>query len=160
MKSIRIRNWKTLKRHPLSAQYPDLKGEAAEAMRESVRRYGVVDRNVKLYEGQVLDGWQLYTACVAEGVKPEFQHLPKGIDPEDYAELMNDTRRHETPEMVLARIAERRKRVAAAREEGKSLRTIAEEEGVNERTVRNDLEKVSTAEGSAVEPKDGKIKGL
>jgi hypothetical protein len=54
--------------------------------------------------------------------------------------------------------AERAERVSAARAQGRSLRAIADQEQVSEKTVRNDLAK-STAEGSAVDPPGGIVVG-
>lgn len=54
--------------------------------------------------------------------------------------------------------AARVERVAEAREDGKSLRAIAEEEGVSVTQVRDDLD-AATVQGCTVEPKDGKVKG-
>lgn len=68
-------------------------------------------------------------------------------------------RRHLTPEEQLARRAARIPRIVEAREKGDSLRIIAENEKVSEATVRRDLETVSTAQGGAVEPPDGKVTG-
>lgn len=158
MQSETIRNWRMLKRHPLSAEYPDVSGAISENMVEGLKKYGILnDRPVVLYENQVLDGWQMYSACILADVKPRFVRLSKKIAPEMAVQILNDHRRHETPEAAIARIVKRRERVAEARANGKSLRAIAEDENVSERTVRNDLE-ASGAEGSApeIKGKDGK----
>jgi DNA-binding CsgD family transcriptional regulator len=79
---------------------------------------------------------------------------------EALAESLNADRRHLTPEEQRERRAERVKRVAGKRAEGKSLRTIAEEEGVSPEQVRQDV-KDATVKGLTVEPekvmgRDGK----
>lgn len=159
LKTIQIRNWRKLKRHPVGAEYPDLVGPMAENMREGIKKYGVVnDRPVVIHGGLVLDGWQMYCACVEEDVKPRFVQLSKDISPEEYVQIVNNHRRHETPETALARIVERRKRVAEARQEGKSIRTIAEEENVSIGTVVNDLD-VTGVQGRTPEPKGKVVKG-
>jgi len=153
------RYWKKLERHPLSAEYPDLPPAAMKRFVENLKEHGVANgRKVTLLDGKVLDGWQLYTACLEAGVKPKFQPLPKGWEPEAYVEAMNDVRRHEDADTRALRAQKRRERVAAARSEGQSLRAIAEAEGVSETQVRNDL-KAATAQGCAVEPPDGKVVG-
>jgi hypothetical protein len=151
------RRWKNLKRHPLSAECPDLTEADAHRMFLGVRKHGVInDRKVTIHEGMILDGWQLYQACVQADVKPEAQPVPKGMTAEEYVELVNDTRRHETQEVVIARAVARRERVAEAKRAGKSNVEIASTEGVGESTIRNDL-KVLRSQGANVDPPDGQI---
>lgn len=137
---MKIRYWKKLERHPLSAEYPDLTGATWQGFVDNLKKYGNVSRRkIVLHEGKVLDGWQFYRACIEADVKPEFQALPKGTTPEVFVETMQDYRRHETQDKAMQRIAERRERVAAARAEGKSSREIAIEEGVSQPTVLDDI---------------------
>lgn len=153
------RYWKTLERHPLSAEYADIKGRSFQRMVEIIKESGIANRRpVTLHDGQVLDGYQMYRACIEADVKPEFQSLPKGWEPETYIEAMNDVRRHESAELMEKRAEARRERVAAARAKGQSTRAIAEAEGVSQKTILNDLER-STDEGSSVEPPGGKVVG-
>jgi hypothetical protein len=142
--------WKTLERHPLSSEYDDIPSIMFKAMIDGVRQFGIVGREIILHEGKVLDGWQLLRACIEADVKPEFAPLPKGVSAEEYVQLKNDVRRHETMPKAMARIEARRERITKAREEGKSIRTIAEEEGVSPKTIRNDL--ASGGEGYPPEP--------
>lgn len=136
------RRWRCLERHPLGAEYPDLPPPARERMAESVRKYGVLNqRRITLHEGMVLDGWQLYQACLDANVKPVFQGVPRGVPPEDYVEIVNDTRRHETAEVALARAVKRREKVLELKAEGKSSREIAEEVGASQTTVQRDIAK-------------------
>jgi hypothetical protein len=156
---VSITRWKTLERHQLSKRYPDLKGQAWKDFLQNFRECGVLDRSVVIYEGMVLDGWQFYRACLECDLKPKFINLPKGMDPEVFVETKNDHRRHEGEEAAGKRIAERRERVAAAREAGKSLRAIADHEDIAVSTVQEDLEKESTVRGGTVVPSDGKVTG-
>lgn len=153
------RIWKELKQHDESARYRDILGPTWAKLVETVRKFGIIGgRCIVLFEGKILDGWQLQRACIECDVKPKYATLPEGMAVEEYVEVMNDLRRHETQEAAEARIEERRERIAKARAAGESLRTIAEKEGVSEKTVRTDLE-ASTAEGYAVDPPDGKVTG-
>jgi hypothetical protein len=152
------RDWQSLERHPLSAEYPNLTNGRMQAMRESVRKGVLNERKVTLHEGKILDGFQFYTACLVEQVEPEFQPLPDGWTPEEYVAAMNDVRRHESADMLEARANRRRQRVAERREGGESIRSIAAAENVSQATVRRDLEAV-TAPGGAVNPPSGKITG-
>jgi transposase len=132
-------NWRDLKRQPLSAEYPDLPSEEGNRMRAGLKEYGNIgDRRITLFEGMVLDGWQLLQACICENLEPKFQELVDG-DPAAFVEIMNDTRRHENLETVRLRAEKRRKRVVAARQQGQSIRAIAKAENVSPATVHSDL---------------------
>jgi hypothetical protein len=162
----RPENWKDLERHPLSKEYADITGPAWEHFVRNLMARGIVGyRKVVLHHGKVIDGWQLQRACVQAAnagsrIKPLYQELklPPGMTIEQYVETVNDHRRHETQEQATKRIEKRRGRVANAREEGKSIRTIAEEEGVSPGTVQRDLETV-TVSGDTVQPPDGMVTG-
>jgi hypothetical protein len=147
-----------LERHPRSADYPDLAGRTWEEFLANVQARGADSREIILYEGKVLDGWQLYRACQELGVKYRTRKLPEGEDPEAFVEQANDLRRHESAERMQRRLDKRRERVAHARTNGQSIRTIAEAEGVSVATVHNDLEAV-TVQGRTVTPPSGKTTG-
>jgi hypothetical protein len=162
MAKQRHRNWKSYKRHPLSAEYPDLEGEEFTLLVHSLQQSGF-DRTKPITltgDREVLDGWQRQRACIEAGVKPEYrQFSPKwGLTEEEFVAANNDRRRHESAATIERRARERRERIAAGRQQGKSLRTLADEEGVHESTVRSDLDKV-TAGGGAVTPPDDTVTG-
>lgn len=160
------RDWQQIEQHPLAAEYPNISGPAWERFVNGILKNGILPtangrpRKVMLYEGKIIDGAQLHRACVQSEVVPEFEELklPKGVTLSDWVEAANDNRRHESAEVMAVRASKRRERVASARNEGKSIRTIAAEEEVSEATVRADLEK-STAQGCAVDPPNGKVTG-
>jgi DNA-binding transcriptional regulator YhcF (GntR family) len=157
MKQPRL--WKKMDRHPLSGEYPDIGGPAWQQFVADLEQYGIIgNRKVTLHEGKILDGWQMYRACVETNTKPTFQQLPKGMDPERFVQVVNDNRRHETQEVAVARAVKRRERVVEARRQGESVRTIAAQEGVSPSTVRDDLEQMERA-GAVVSPDGGKVKG-
>lgn len=136
--------WRQLERHPLSAEYADLPEAVFRQMVQAIREHGIVDRSVTLHEGKILDGWQFHRACIEAGVRPDYVDVADmAIAPEAYVAIKNDFRRHETPQQAERRIAARRQRVAEARADGKSLRMIAEAEGVDHKQVRRDLEAVA-----------------
>jgi hypothetical protein len=134
------RFWKTLERHPLSAGYPDITGPIFDEMVATVKSVGVIGRKITLFEGKVLEGWQLLRACIASDVKPEFDDLPKDIDSETLVKIRNDLRRQSKEEETVGRINARRERVAAAHANGESTRKIAAAENVSQQTVLRDLE--------------------
>jgi hypothetical protein len=155
MKTIKIRNWKKLDRHSLSGEYPDLTPAGREQMRASLKEHGIVgDRKITLFEGKVLDGWQLYQACIEEDIEPQFQELVDG-DPAAFVEILNDCRRHEDTETIRLRAEKRRERVVAARQQGQSTRAISEAEGISQTQVLRDL----AASGEPPGSPDGKVTG-
>src|SRR5262245_37559590 len=107
--------WRTYERHPISARYPDLKGQAWEDFLENIATNGVLGRSIMLHEGKILDGWQLYRACLDRNIEPHFIHLGEGEDPEEYVERANEHRRHESAETMYKRRDDRQKRVRLAR---------------------------------------------
>jgi len=148
------RYWKNLNRHPLSSEYGDITGPEWQQFVATLKAKGIIaNRRICLHEGKILDGWQLYRACVEADVKPIFMPLPKGVTAEEYVEIANDHRRHEDAGKRSARAEARRQRVAAARADGQSLRSISESENVSESQVRRDLGEppVSGAPGGAPE---------
>ncbi len=132
--------WKRLQRHALSAEYKDITGDRWEELVVGLKTYGFLPgHEIVLCEGKVLDGWQRLRACIEANVKPTFKGPSRGISPENYVHLVNDPRRHETPEDRAERVAKRQERVAAARVEGQSLRAIAEAEGISHTQVADDI---------------------
>lgn len=69
-------------RHPLSAAWPNMQPEEFSALVESIQYHGLRDPIV-LLDGQVLDGWHRYTACVDAGMEPTFTQF-EGDDPVAY----------------------------------------------------------------------------
>jgi hypothetical protein len=163
------RDWKALERHPLSAEYVDINGPQWEAFVGALRLHGILnDRKITLAPDpddggklKVLDGWQLLRGCIDADIKPKFQPLPDGIDPEVFVEVMNDRRRHEDAETTRKRAEARRQRVDELRRQGESLPTIAAKEEISVAQVQRDLDKVgSTLPGGKVEPENGQVTGL
>lgn len=154
---------KEYERHPLSADYKDLEGDKWEDFRANLRKNGIVNgRKVMLWEGKVIDGWQLYRACQVEEVKPHFEDLkiPKGMTIEEWVDTQNDFRRHEDFKVQARRRKERISRVVEAREDGASLREIAANEGISQGQVRRDLDEAAgnttpTVSPDTVESNDG-----
>ena len=149
------KNWKELVRHPLCGEYRDIDGVAWENFKADLEEFGIVDRRIVIEDREVIEGWQLYRACVELDLKPNFAGVPNGMSLPDFIRIKNDNRRHEPEECIRLR----RERVAEARRAGKSLRAIAEEEDVGESTVRRDLETSTAPGGGAVEPEGGKVTG-
>lgn len=61
------------KKHRLNI-YPEMQPEEFNRLREDIFTNGYDAKNpVILYEGQIIDGWNRYQACMALGVEPKFQ---------------------------------------------------------------------------------------
>jgi len=71
---------------------------------------------------------------------------------------LNYDRRHLTQKQKEEERQERINRVVEARQEGKSTRAIAEEEGVSQKTIRDDMDK-ATEKGYSVDPPSGEVVG-
>lgn len=150
--------WKQLERHPLSAEYEDMTGQAWADLVKDISENGFDKRKpIILHDGQILDGWQRQRACIECDVRPTYAPPARGMAVEDVVRRENDQRRHESEQAREKRVRARRERVAKARSEGESIRAIAEHEGVSKATVEEDIKKTgATVQGGTVEGKDGK----
>lgn len=145
---------KTLPFHPLAEQYPLMSAAEIEALADDIREYGLV-QPIVVWKQQIIDGRNRYLACTRYGLPCRF-HDYRGNEEslEAYIASLNEHRRHLTSgdrERIQAERIKRIKRVQEARKAGKSLRTIAEEEGVSHTQIKNDLEESSTVKGFTVE---------
>lgn len=147
--------------HPFAEDYPLMPAYELGRLEEAMRERGFDPRfPVVLYEGKVLDGRNRWICAERAGVKPKTVEF-KGTEEEArrFVITANEERRHLNPIWLKERREERIARVVDARQEGHSLRAIAEQEGVSESQVREDLKKASTAQGCAVEPEEGAVTG-
>jgi hypothetical protein len=148
--------------HPLANDYPLMPAYELGRIEQSMIDRGFDPRfPIVTYEGMILDGRNRWIASCHANVKPKLVEF-KGTEDEArlFVQTANEERRHLSPEWLKARRDERVGRVAEKRKEGKSLRTIAEEEGVSKSQIERDLDEAkSTVPGGTVEPADGKVKG-
>lgn len=91
----------TLKRHELSAIFGDMPREDFDALKESIQRAGLMDRTIKLLDGEVLDRWHRFKACqeLDKLYYLEFEawdDVSDG-DPKVFVRARNMERRHLTP---------------------------------------------------------------
>jgi hypothetical protein len=151
--------------HPFANEYPMMPSFELGLVEQDMRQNGFDARfPIYFYQIKILDGRNRFLAAKAANIKPVFREFI-GTDEEakEFVKRANEHRRHLTEDWLRRRRKERIERVAEARAEGQSIRTIAEAEKVSEKTVRNDIaEQVRTP--SAPEPakpkkttgKDGK----
>ena len=83
-----------LKRHRLSRVFDDLPAEEFDALRDDIRRNGLIDP-ITLKDGKILDGWHRYLACLETDTKPRFTHYD-GADDAAHVLSKNLYRRHLT----------------------------------------------------------------
>jgi hypothetical protein len=148
--------------HALALEYRRMSEHDLGRMEEAMRAHGFDKRfPIILFDGQILDGCNRYIAAQRAEVKPLFETF-KGTPEEaaNFVRLANEERRHLTEGELSEKRKARIERVAAARQSGESLRTIAGEEGVSVAQVQSDLEKASTVHPPCtVEPEGGTVKG-
>ena len=88
----------TFERHELSAIFGDIRDEEFERFKERLSVDGVVENIIKVYEGQILDGWHRYRACKELNLlrKLRFQVWDPDTDgdPEVFVLARNLDRRH------------------------------------------------------------------
>ena len=143
--------------HPAADRYPMMSDEQLSELADDIAANGQLEPVWLDEDGQLLDGRNRLSACRSLGIEPRCE-VYRGDDIEAFVASMNEHRRHLTPEQ---RIKLRRERVAAARAEGKSTTQIAEDEGIDDKTVRTDLQVRTDSEPvdeppAKVEGKDGK----
>lgn len=125
-------------RHPISAEYPDLSGAEWDYFLEGVREDGCNGRTIVLYEGKILDGWQLYRATTECGLPPPASIVFTGSEQQarKLVDKLNNRRRHETRDVLRTRRMALRRLIQEQRDNGDSVRTIATTNGVSKSTVQ------------------------
>lgn len=124
--------------HALSAAFPAMPAKELAALTEDVKANGQREPGV-MFEGQVLDGWHRYQACVAAGVRFSSNELPSGIDPVAFVMSRNMHRRHMTDSqraaavVACAKWAPRGKSVPGT--DLKTTAILAKEADVSETTI-------------------------
>lgn len=149
-----------LKRHPLSAAFPDMPGDEFAALVEDIRENGLL-QPVVLFDGMVLDGWHRYRASIEAGVEPAFD-LFDGGDPVAFVLSLNMHRRHLTGSQraaaVVACTAWAKPGNQPKPEAASGLKTeaeMAEAAQVSDRTIRQAKRAHEAGLGEAV--RDGKV---
>src|SRR5689334_3077387 len=140
---------KKLQRHPLSALFSqyDLEGEKLDDLAADIKEFGIREP-IKLYKGQVLDGWNRYTAAIRAKVEPVT--LEVGEDEPDFDAWAfvlsaNVQRRHMTASDIAAVYLLKGQSETASNTKpsvpngtvtkGKSVRDVADELGVSRGTA-------------------------
>lgn len=82
------------KRHELSTAFADMSGEEYKVLLDSINHIGL-QNPITLFEGQVLDGWHRYKACLERQVPASFVELAD-VDAGEFVLAQNKARRSST----------------------------------------------------------------
>jgi hypothetical protein len=158
------RNWKKLERDPESTRRGDMPKTDFDRGADRMKRFGWIGNGRILLRVNpdtgklvVWNGWQRKEMAVVAGIVPPFELVkapPRGMTWEEYAEVLDDIRRHSTPEAIVRR----REVVVQLRQQGESVRAIAGQIGVPKSTVQHDLSTVQ--QSGTVETPGGKVHSL
>ena len=147
------RDWKSLERHPLSAEHDNINGDEWTNFVADLKEFGnIIGRPIILHDGKVIDGWQLQRAHIELDTKPQYVQTPEGVNIVDWVRILCDNRRHDDRKELLAR----HKAVLKARQEGKSIREIAKEQNVSPAAVQRAVKKTGAKVAEKVKGRDGK----
>jgi hypothetical protein len=151
--------------HTFKILYPELLRALTDAerqtLRDSIEKFGVLNPIAIDEENGVIDGANRLQLAVELGLLNVPVQPHTDLSPEEKVELalhLNEARRHLTPEDRQRAREKRVELVADLRRQGESHRSIAEQTGVSEKQIREDLKKAN-AEGYAVEPESGRVMG-
>ena len=152
-----------LKRHPLSAAFPDMPADEFAALVDDIQENGLL-QPVVLFDGMVLDGWHRYRASIEAGVEPAFDEFD-GSDPVAFVLSLNMHRRHLTGSQRAAAVVACTQWAAIGHnqhtggsEPGSAPRTEAEmakAADVSDKTIRQAKRAHEAGLGEAV--RDGKV---
>lgn len=91
-----------LTQHALSAAYPAMDSGDFDALAADIKNHGLREP-ITLFEGQILDGWHRYNACIVGDVPMQFVEFDEG-DPREFVISKNGHRRHLTASQRAAAI--------------------------------------------------------
>lgn len=83
---------KLFEKHPLCNLFPAMPLADFEMLKMDIRHNGQVNP-ITTYDGEILDGWHRYQACIACGIEPVMVEYD-GVDPLSYVLSQNKFRRH------------------------------------------------------------------
>ncbi len=148
-----------LTQHPLSAAFPAMADADFAALVDDIAANGL-RHPVVLYQGQVIDGWHRYSACLKAGIEPEVTPLDDDVDPRAFVLSLNLSRRHLTASqraVAVVAVAEWKPKGANQFSGGSApgADALAEQAKVSVRTVEH--AKAAVRAGRAQDVRDGKV---
>lgn len=136
-----------LKRHPLSAAWPDMDDNELRELREDIERNGQRRPVIVINENEVIDGWQRARAChYGESIPIKVADYPKGLKEAFEFVRSEHTRRNLTASQRAAAIVQCHEWLDEGRPENSvlvrskpaaSTKVMAEEAGVSESTIEH-----------------------
>lgn len=134
-----------VKRHKLSKAWGSMPMASMDELRDDIKAHGLRDP-VVVHEGEILDGWHRYSACVAAGIEPDEVDFDPDLDgdPIDFVISKNAYRRH-LKAKDRARIVLRLKpptKVGPGRPKAgeRTVKDVAKDAGTSINTVKRVLE--------------------
>ena len=86
----------TKERHPISADFAEMRGDRFHLLTESMNRRGYDPAEpITLFRGKILDGWNRYRAAMQVGVEPQFTEFNGTIEQAAYYSLDRNTARRQ-----------------------------------------------------------------
>lgn len=79
---------KTYVQHPLSAAFPAMTPEEFQKLKDSIENIGPMSP-VVITQGMVLDGWNIYRACIELDMDCPVQELAAHVGPQEYLDAQN-----------------------------------------------------------------------
>jgi hypothetical protein len=159
-----IQGYGDMEFHSLCVKYPLMPKAELERIECDMKNNGFDKRfPIILFQNKILDGRNRFVASSNANVEPVYVEFEGDeSEAERLVVRANEERRHLNQEWMIANRKERIERVANARANGQSIRTIAENEGVSPATVKKDVDSISGVhprtpdEEPKVNGKDGK----
>ncbi len=154
-----------LKRHQLSAMFPDMGPDEFSDLVSSIKKNGYIGEPIMLLDGQIIDGWHRYAASIKAGLSEiDTQEYKLDIDPMEYVISINSNRRHLTTsqraiiaaKMITATNGGTQKEGAittdaAAKKMNVSARTVSNAKKVIAKASAEDVEDIKSGEKTVAE---------
>ena len=140
--------------HPLGAICPRMPKEDFADLCDDIGKNGLIN-DIITYQGQILDGWHRYQACLRESVRPKFAPFA-GDNPADYVISTNVYRRQLSKLQkgtIILEATEWKARGGKSGGEGTSVEQLSKTYGISESTLKS--AKKAIREGKAQDIMDG-----
>lgn len=139
---------KKLKRHPLSAIWPDF--DHADLSADMAKRGQ--DEAILLYQGDILDGWHRYQSAITEGKTPKFKEF-KGtmLEAAERVHAANNLRRHMTADQRYACFSQLCKEVPEFEAKYEALKNKGKDQKEAGRPLATDSQRVNVIEAKAAD---------
>lgn len=135
----------TFKQHALSSAFPAMSADEFDALVADIAANGQRDPII-VFEGDVIDGWHRYSACLQLGIEVLSKAFSADADPVAFVLSRNLHRRHLTASQRAMAVAACAKWLPEGRpgnsaaaalfpDGGKSLASLADDAGVSRRTM-------------------------